>query len=244
MNTAVMTYETWTRRTERPLLLVAFLFLVVLCVPVLVPDISSSGDRALRSLDYAIWVVFVIDYLVRLRLAADRRRFVRAHIPDLLVVLLPALRPLRLLRLLSIASMLARRGSQTVILDVTRFVAGTAALTAFLAAVAELDVERAVPGSNIRSFGDSLWWACTTITTVGYGDHYPVTVQGRLVAVALMVIGVALLGILTAGIAAWLVRQVSREPEIERAVTVEAAELIQVLERLTAIEQVLAAHRR
>jgi voltage-gated potassium channel Kch len=58
-----------------------------------------------------------------------------------------------------------------------------------------LDAERADARANIRSFDDALWWSATTITTVGYGDHYPVTAQGRLVAAGLMLGGIALLAI-------------------------------------------------
>ena len=81
--------------------------------------------------------------------------------------------------------------------------------------VAVLDAERGAAHANITSFGDSLWWAATTITTVGYRDRYPVTTQGRLVAVVLMR-GIALLSVLTAGIAAWFVRQSSVATEASR----------------------------
>ncbi|GAC1443853.1 MAG: potassium channel family protein [Mycobacteriales bacterium] len=234
-----MTYQVWTRRTERPLLIAAVIFLVVVCMPIIEPDLHGLGRTAVRSLDVGIWALFAVDYVVRLKLVDDRRRFVRAHIPDLLVVVLPALRPLRLLRLLSLARLLARRGTNAIVADVGWFVASAAALLVFVAAVLTLDAERHAKGANITSFGDAVWWACTTVTTVGYGDRYPITVQGRVVAVALMVSGVALLGILTAGFAAWFVRNVSRGPQIEQAVKIEAAELRQVLERLTAIEGAL-----
>lgn len=77
-----------------------------------------------------------------------------------------------------------------------------------------LDAEQAAPGANIKTPGDALWWAATTVTTVGYGDRYPVTTQGRLIAVALMVVGIAMVGAITASVAAWLVSQVDlrREP--------------------------------
>jgi len=61
------------------------------------------------------------------------------------------------------------------------------------------------PDASITTFGDSLWWTVTTISTVGYGDRYPVTVEGRIVAAVLMVAGIALLGVVTASIASWFV---------------------------------------
>ena len=62
-----------------------------------------------------------------------------------------------------------------------------------MAALGVLDAERASPDANIVTFGDAIWWAFVTITTVGYGDYYPVTTPGRVVAVLLMAGGVAVL---------------------------------------------------
>jgi voltage-gated potassium channel len=76
-----------------------------------------------------------------------------------------------------------------------------------------LDVERSSPDANITDFGDAIWWAVTTMTTVGYGDRYPVTGIGRIVAFALMVGGIALLGTVTATLASWLVENVEAEKE-------------------------------
>ena len=98
---------------------------------------------------------------------------------------------------------------------VTTYVAGTAAMALGLGAVAVLDAEQDAAGANITTFGDALWWSATTVTTVGYGDHFPVTTTGRLVAVALMLVGIACIGAITAGVAAWLVRQVEAEARAE-----------------------------
>jgi voltage-gated potassium channel len=68
-----------------------------------------------------------------------------------------------------------------------------------------LDAERHNADANIRTYGDALWWALSTMTTVGYGDRYPTTVEGRLVAAGLMLCGVALLGVVTAALASWFV---------------------------------------
>ena len=77
--------------------------------------------------------------------------------------------------------------------------------------VAVLDAEQGVPGANLASFGDALWWACETVTTVGYPGRYPVTGQGRFLAVMPMVVGISMVGAVTASVAAWMVRQVERE---------------------------------
>ena len=75
-----------------------------------------------------------------------------------------------------------------------------------IAAVLMYEVERTKPGATIKSLGDSLWWAISTITTVGYGDRYPVTTLGRIIAVFVMLSGISLIGIITASIAAWIVK--------------------------------------
>jgi len=84
----------------------------------------------------------------------------------------------------------------------------------FCASLAELDAERHTHSANITTFGDSLWWAMSTVTTVGYGDKYPVTAEGRFVAVGLMIGGVALIGVITAALASWLIDRV-RQTEVD-----------------------------
>lgn len=92
-------------------------------------------------------------------------------------------------------------------------------LLIFVAGLAELDAERHSPKANITGFSDAMWWAMTTVTTVGYGDRYPVTTTGRLVAAGLMIGGIALIGAVTAGVAAWLIERVRAVEEGAQAVT-------------------------
>jgi voltage-gated potassium channel len=98
---------------------------------------------------------------------------------------------------------------------VLTYVLGSAGLLIYAGALAVLDVEENAPGSNLTTFGDAVWWAMTTITTVGYGDHYPVTVLGRCVAAGLMIGGVAVLGVVTASVASWMVQSVAEENAAE-----------------------------
>lgn len=105
-------------------------------------------------------------------------------------------------------------------------------------------VERDAPGSNLTSFPKALWWSMETITTVGYGDHHPVTTGGRLVASALMVVGLALVGVITATIVTWFFTELDlgREVrEIAEEEVLEEATLSAVLERLEQIEARIAA---
>lgn len=89
----------------------------------------------------------------------------------------------------------------------------------FCASLAVLDAERGRPGAIIVSFGDAVWWAVTTVTTVGYGDLYPVTTEGRLIAVGLMVAGIALIGVVTASVATWLIDRVRQVEAASQAAT-------------------------
>jgi voltage-gated potassium channel len=77
---------------------------------------------------------------------------------------------------------------------------------AYISAVQITISERSLDGSNIKNFGDGLWWAVTTVTTVGYGDRYPTTTEGRFLAVVLMIMGISLMGVITASVAAWFVK--------------------------------------
>nr|WP_254925730.1 MULTISPECIES: potassium channel family protein [unclassified Rhodococcus (in: high G+C Gram-positive bacteria)] len=116
----------------------------------------------------------------------------------LAIVALPVLRPLRLRRLLTLASLLQRSiGGALPGRVVTYAVAGTLMLV-FVASLTMFDVKRAAPAGTIETFPDALWWAITTVTTVGYGDYWPTTATVRLIAVGLMVAGIALLGVVTA----------------------------------------------
>jgi voltage-gated potassium channel len=89
---------------------------------------------------------------------------------------------------------------------ITLKVAITTLFVAYISAVQITISERMVEGSNIKNFGDGLWWAMTTVTTVGYGDKFPVTTEGRILAVALMIMGISLVGVITASVAAWFVK--------------------------------------
>jgi voltage-gated potassium channel len=231
------TLQSWEARTMKPLLIAAVAFLVVLTVPVIDVHLSPASIVLIRVLDVGIWFAFAVDYAVRLWLAPARWPFIKRNVPDLAMVALPALRPLRILRLLSLGTRVARSSANTALADTTRAVAASAVLLVYLGAVGVLDSERNAPHANIHTFGEAIWWSSSTITSVGYGDRYPVTTPGRLVAVGLMVIGIALLGLLTAGIAAWFVRQ-----STDLALQQETAAVVAEVQSLGAEE--LQAQRR
>jgi voltage-gated potassium channel len=203
--------ERWEKRAEIPLLLLAVAFLIAYAWPVLDPRLDPDLRTILELASWTVWTAFVIDFAARLYMADERRRYALSHWYDLALIALPMIRPLRLLRLLAFARILNRSAAGSLVGRVSAYVAGTAIMALGLGALAVLDAEQDAPNANIATFGDALWWSATTVTTVGYGDHFPVTITGRLVAVALMLVGIACIGAITAGVAAWLVAQVDAD---------------------------------
>jgi voltage-gated potassium channel len=197
----------------------ALLFLTAYAAPIIARDLSDDAVRAANWVVTGTWALFAVDYLVRLGLATGRWSFVRTHPLDLAVVALPLLRPLRLLRLLTLLSLVNRRARSSLRGQVIAYVAGLTSLVLLLSSLAVLDAEGGRDGANIDDFDDALWWSATTVTTVGYGDRFPVTGTGRLIAVALMLAGIALLGIVTATFASWLIERVAEEEEASQAAT-------------------------
>ena len=193
----------------------AVLFLGAYAWPILDPSLDEGLRAACEVVQVVVWFAFALDYVVRLSLADDRWQFLRRNALDLLVIVLPLLRPLRLLRLLVVLRVLNRSATSGLHGRVATYVVGGSGLLAFLGALTILDVERGAPDATIETFGDALWWSAATMTTVGYGDQYPTTGLGRWVAVGLMVCGIALLGAVTASLAAWLTERIRADAEEE-----------------------------
>jgi voltage-gated potassium channel len=211
--------ERWEDATEWWLTAAALLFLAAYALPVVDPDLAAPWPTVCRAVTAGAWIAFAVDYVVRLGLSVDRWTFVRTHLLDLAVITLPLLRPLRLLRLVTLLSVLNRHAGSSLRGRVAVYVVGATSLLVLVAALAALDAERGHPDGNIDGFGDALWWSFATVTTVGYGDRFPVTSTGRVVAAGLMLTGIALLGVVTATVASWLVDRVRQVGEEQEAVT-------------------------
>jgi voltage-gated potassium channel len=207
-------------------MVVALLFLGAYAWPILDPGLAEPWVRLCTAVTWLAWAAFALDYAVRLALAPDRRRFVRRNLLDLAVVVLPLLRPLRVLRVVWVLEILNRKAADSLRGRVASFVVTGTGLVMFVASLAALDAERGHPDANIVTFKDAVWWSFATITTVGYGDHYPVTDAGRLIAAALMVCGIGLLGVVTGWLASWLIDRVSEaEEEAQTATRRDVADL-------------------
>ncbi|WP_258806009.1 potassium channel family protein [Pseudarthrobacter sp. NS4] len=231
-----MTQATWRKRSEWPLLAASIIFLGAYSVQV----IGNTEAPVVEVLVWGTWVVFAADYAVNLWLAPQRGRWFLRNLHELAIVALPALRPLRLLRLVTLLRVMHGIGGNALRGRILTYVLGSAVLLVYAGALAILDVEADDPGANVTNIGDAIWWAIATITTVGYGDYYPVTVLGRCVAVGLMIGGIAVLGVVTASVASWMVESVAGEAvtEMEAAespVREELRQLTAKVERLTAL---------
>jgi voltage-gated potassium channel len=153
--------------------------------------------------------------MVRWRLSGQGFGFVRTHWLDTLVLALPLLRPLRIVR---VHQALLRRLSQarmSLYARVITYASLSTVLLGFSGALAVYQQEHSAPHATIRTFGDSVWWTCSTLATVGYGDVAPVTPLGRLIAVGLMACGLALLGAVAGSFSSWLVRAFARKGETD-----------------------------
>jgi voltage-gated potassium channel len=207
------------RRTQWPLAVLAILFLVAWAWPILRPTMSDANRALCETTNIVIWVVFGVEFLTRIYLAEHRGGYVWRHVPDVLMLALPVLRPLRLVRLLVLMRMINRRATASLRGRVAAYVVASAGLVLLCASLAVLEAERHNPDANIKSFSDAVWWAAATMTTVGYGDRYPTTTSGRAVGFGLMLAGIALLGVVTASIASWLIDRVREVDQAEHAAT-------------------------
>ncbi|MFG2531881.1 potassium channel family protein [Streptomyces sp. NPDC048516] len=203
----------WERTAQPYLLAASLLFLTSYAVRVLVPGLSPGWKTWWELVTVVTWSIFGVEYLARLALSDDRRRFLRTRWLDLIVTVLPLLRPLRIVDMHE--RMQRRRDHPRLVLEsrVMAYTGITSLLLGFAASLAVYHDERAAPGANIHTFGDAVWWACSTLTTTGYGDATPVTPRGRLVAVALMFVGVALVGAVVGSFSSWLLRRFRQDGE-------------------------------
>lgn len=234
----------WEGRTQRPLLGLAVAFAVAYAVPIVDDSAGHSLTAVCTGVEWVVWAAFALDYLVRLALAPHRRDFVRQHWPDLCAVVLPVLQPLRLLRLVSTLLLVGRRARMAPQIRLTTYVVGAVVGLLMFGSLAVLSVEREAPDGNIRTLGDAVWWSFTTMTTVGYGDHAPTTGLGRMIAVGLMLSGIALLGVVTANIAAWFISRFEKDDVEERRQTEAISALAEEVRLLRAEVARLAELKR
>jgi voltage-gated potassium channel len=182
--------------------------------------LTKTDQNFITAINVLVFFAFAIDYLVELSVTRNRLTYVRSQWASLLIVvsqflaLLPALgflgilrgaRALRIVgtisRVIGIGAASKEQGRKFFKEKAVSVAFGLAGFTLITSAVAFTIAEDVGAGRRINSFFDALWWSAATITTVGYGDIYPITYVGRIIAVFTMLIGVSTLAVVTARIA-------------------------------------------
>jgi voltage-gated potassium channel len=217
--------------------------LIVLLIETLVP-LPAEIARLLGAVDIGVCGVFAADFFVQLRAAKNKWAYLKWGWIDIVSSIpnLPFLRIGRLARVIRILRLLRGLRSTRVIIthlyrNRARGVLTTVGLITFVlilfASIAVLNVET-TPESTIKTAEDALWWSLATVTTVGYGDVYPRTTIGHIVAAVLMVAGVALFGTFTATVASFFVQQDIKHEEAKSDMILR--KLDNISERIKRIE--------
>jgi len=225
------------------MLVLSFVSIVLLGITVAFP-IHTATENLINYADNAICALFFVDFLLLLYRAENKAKYfftwgwldLLSSLPMLdafrlgragrIVRVLRVLRGLRAARLFTtfIVEKRAESGLFSAALVVIVLV--------LLSSLAILQFEIGV-GGNIQTAGDALWWSLTTITTVGYGDHFPVTPEGRAVAVVLMFAGISLFGVLSGFLAAWFTSPGNQQQQSEiETLRAELTEIKQLMREL------------
>lgn len=196
------------------------LFLSVYVLAALLIDtlfkLPPETAKVLSYIDNLICLVFLLDFVIRFKKAENKLKFMKWGWIDLIASIptLDFMRAGRLLRVIRLIRLIrAFRSTKHIIQHVFKnktqgtltTVAIIAVLMLLFSTISILQFEKA-PNSNIKTAEDAIWWSYATITTVGYGDKYPVTTEGRIIAMILMTVGVGLFGTFTAYVSSWFVK--------------------------------------
>jgi len=225
-----------TRVTFFQLLLLVLSVVVLGCLLVdAVAPLPPDASRIIQVLDACVCALFFIDFIIRFRAAQSKLAFLKWGWIDLLASIpnLDILRFARLVRIIRIIRVLRALRSFNRILSIilrhrTRNGMASVGLTFVLlvvfSSIGILLCENG-PQSNVQSAEDAIWWSVTTITTVGYGDKYPTTTEGRIIAMVLMFSGVGLFGTLSGLIASHFFGAGAEADETSQALLREIREL-------------------
>ena len=216
--------QNWQNKTDGLLVVIAVGSLPLLLLETISDRLPDGDKNFIVIVNLVVFIAFAIDYIVKLVLSDSKPTYIRTQWLSFLIVisqllaLLPALgvlgvlRGVRAIRVLSIIARVIGIGAATKSSGKEFFkkraasvAFGIAGLTLITSAVAFTIAEDVGDGRRINSFFDALWWSAATITTVGYGDIYPVTTAGRIIAVFTMVVGISTLAVVTARIAKFLI---------------------------------------
>ena len=223
----------YVARTEIPLDLLALATLWIVLVPPGDFGPSSKAVSVAWTIRVAVSVVYGIDLTIRCALAERHVHYFVKHPLVIASVIAP---PVRVVFSIRLVRSVFRKGNLRRFLVAASVMVLNGALIVFL-------YERHAPNSNIHTVGDAIWWSFVTVTTVGYGDFYPVTPQGRVTACFIMGVGLLTLAVLTAQVASSFVAQSSRQRNDSEVDDTPAAELSlpELHQRLERIEALIVA---
>jgi voltage-gated potassium channel len=204
--------------------------------------LSAPTLAVFRWIDNAACGIFFIDVLVRWRRMGWSAEFWRWGWVDLLAAIpfdaafrtLQIIRVYRILRVLRILYKLQELTTGTTLNERLLALPGVALVMIVFSTALMVQAERHAPGATIKSGGDALWWALTTVTTVGYGDTYPVTTEGRIIAAGLMLVGIALFGSISAIVTSKLIlpKETKDHEELRREVRALHGEIRELRDEL------------
>ena len=231
--------------TKYPMALLGVAWLA-LAIVVLSTDVNGSASTLLVGSLFALWVIMLVEYLVRLVVTPDTPGYVRRRWVEPATVLVPPLQGWHVIGIEKM-SLLLRVGElrvESILKHHSLFrVLIAAVVTLFLGAWLVLLFEEKAKGTNIHDYPDALWWAIVTVTTVGYGDRYPVTEGGRVVAAILMLVGIGLIGVLTATVASVFIKEHTdaNKEEFKKGHADLGQQLSVISDRLADVERRLGA---
>ncbi|WP_303972159.1 potassium channel family protein [Rothia mucilaginosa] len=183
----------WEERSSRPMFVASVLYLLAFAAPIMSTRIQEPYDGYLNIIQLILWGLFAADYCIRLYLAPRRLYFITHNLMNLAIVLLPAWRIVSFLAMIHLTT--NRQYKRLSELAVKLF--GYTAIFIIMFALAIYSVESSEPGAMIRDLPTAYWWTFTTLATVGYGDVYPITGIGRVIAVVVMLYGVGMVAVAT-----------------------------------------------
>ena len=222
----------WEERSSRPMFVASVLYLLAFAAPIMSTRIQEPYDGYLNILQLILWGLFAADYCIRLYLAPRRLYFITHNLMNLAIVLLPAWRIVSFLAMIHLTT--NRQYKRLSELGVKLF--GYTAIFIIMFALAIYSVESSEPGAMIRDLPTAYWWTFTTLATVGYGDVYPITGIGRVIAVVVMLYGVGMVAVATGALASWIIEKIGgREEQEYPATKADVDDLRQEISELRAL---------
>ncbi|HEV3187549.1 MAG TPA: ion channel [Acidimicrobiales bacterium] len=210
----------WQELSAWPMILLSFTYVAVYVGPIYWYPLSNSMRLTFHVAEYAVWAIFIIDYLIQLQLSIGKRAFLRREWFSLLLIAFPFFRPVRAVRGIVFLRQASTRKA-SLVRSLPAILGSMAVLLVIIAGAAVLNAERFAHGATIKTPSDALWWAVTAITTSGGGNLAPITNEGRIIAACLLVFGLGLLTSMTGYVASWVLHEFNVVRETQPAEKIE-----------------------